>query len=102
MLHDQTGNPLIDKRSEHLDHVGVVKVCLDFSLSQELISVLLLLRKRGKKRFNDDLSPENKVSCKIELAHPASLKALPNNVILDLLSWVEFGFRQLRFPLSLF
>jgi hypothetical protein len=27
---------------------------------------------------------------------------MPNNVILDLLSWVEFGFGQLRFPLSLF
>ena len=102
MLHDQTGNPLIDKRSEHLDHVGVVQVCLDLGLSQKLIPVLLLLRKRGRKRFNDDLSLENNVSCKIELAHPASLKALPNNVILDLLSWVEFGFRQLRFPLSLF
>jgi hypothetical protein len=98
MLHDQARTLLMDKRPEHLDHVGVVKVCLDLGLSQELISILLPLIERVREHFDDDLALENNVSCKVEFGHPASFKPVTNNVILDLLSWLEFGSSQLEFP----
>jgi hypothetical protein len=80
----------------------IVKICLDLGFSQELISVLQLLRERRRKDFDDDLSLEGNVPRQVKLAHSASLKALPNHIILDLLSWLEFRFRQLGVPLSFF
>jgi hypothetical protein len=88
----------VDKRPEDLDHVGVVKVCLDLGLSQELISILLLLIERVREHFDDDFALENNVSCEVEFRHPASFKPLTNNVIFDLLSWLEFGFSQEKIP----